>query len=478
MTVFTLGKYEANVPAGWGEGDWNGDGEFSSGDFVTAFADGGYVAVWGRDGSGGSDSSGVSVQGQRLAPPRFALVGSGGRCLEVEDSDPPDGAAVHLVGCNGSDSQQWQMELRSASQRIRTLRGKCLVPDPPGDSGDVRVVVGECGGPGDRWEMVAPGVSKPSELLHVETGKCLDVAAEPNVGGPPSILVGCHAGSDQAWRPAPVGCTQDSRGRCLNRNRFRVDVEWRDYQGNTGTSRVAPLGSDDSGLFWFFSEDNWEMLIKVLDGCAINDRFWVFGAATTDVEYTLRVTDTAVGAIREYFNSLGTASPAITDADAFATCNAHSAAAGARLWTGPVARENLEAWLPGIDGSHRDGATSKGACVQSPVDMCLQEGRFLVEVEWRDYEENTGSGHVPPDRYSDDSGILWFFSEDNWEMLVKVLDGCVINDRFWVYAAAPTDVEYTLRVTDLETNSTQEYFNPLGTASPAITDTQAFATCP
>ena len=28
--------------AGWAEGDWNGDGFFTSDDFVTAFQDGGY----------------------------------------------------------------------------------------------------------------------------------------------------------------------------------------------------------------------------------------------------------------------------------------------------------------------------------------------------------------------------------------------------------------------------------------------------
>ncbi len=41
-----------------------------------------------------------------------------------------------------------------------------------------------------------------------------------------------------------------------------------------------------------------------------------------------------------------------------------------------------------------------------------------------------------------------------------------------------TDVEYTLRVTDTASGEIQTYFNPLGVASPAITDTGAFATCP
>ena len=62
------------------------------------------------------------------------------------------------------------------------------------------------------------------------------------------------------------------------------------------------------------------MLVKVLNGCALNNRYWVFAAATTDVGYTLRVTDTETGRIKTYTNQVGQAAPAITDTDAFATC--------------------------------------------------------------------------------------------------------------------------------------------------------------
>ena len=43
--LFTAGEYEATVPgnATWATGDWNGDGDFNSGDFVFAFTDGGYA---------------------------------------------------------------------------------------------------------------------------------------------------------------------------------------------------------------------------------------------------------------------------------------------------------------------------------------------------------------------------------------------------------------------------------------------------
>ena len=93
-----------------------------------------------------------------------------------------------------------------------------------------------------------------------------------------------------------------------------------DFQGETGLAQVVPFGSDDSGLLYFFSPNNWEMLIKVLDGCPLNSHFWVFAAATTNVEYTLRVTDTETGVVKEYWNPLGNAAPSITDTSAFSTC--------------------------------------------------------------------------------------------------------------------------------------------------------------
>jgi len=118
----------------------------------------------------------------------------------------------------------------------------------------------------------------------------------------------------------PVTCRDSPTTLCLRDGRFEVQVDWRDFQGTLGVGRVVPVDSVDSGLFWFFDADNWEMLVKVLDGCGINDRFWVFSAATTDVEFTLRVTDTSSGLVKTYFNPSGVAAAANTDTDAFATC--------------------------------------------------------------------------------------------------------------------------------------------------------------
>ncbi len=102
-------------------------------------------------------------------------------------------------------------------------------------------------------------------------------------------------------------------------DRFRVEVGWRSLT-TAGNAQVAVTGGD-SGIFWFFQPDNWEMLIKVLDGCAVNHHFWVFSAAVTDVGFTLRVTDTMTGAVKQYDNPIGVAAPAVTDTQAFAACS-------------------------------------------------------------------------------------------------------------------------------------------------------------
>ena len=73
----------------------------------------------------------------------------------------------------------------------------------------------------------------------------------------------------------------------------------------------------DSGVFRFFDADNWEILIKVLDGCAVNGHHWVYGASTTDLGYAIRVRDTVTDDVKEYRNEAGRPAPAITDGKAF-----------------------------------------------------------------------------------------------------------------------------------------------------------------
>lgn len=142
---------------------------------------------------------------------------------------------------------------------------------------------------------------------------------EYNGGSPPYPYDDFVTLNQQSFGTA--GCVPDSQTLCLNNGRFEVVVQWTDFQGNTGFGNVVPgVASPDSGLMWFFGADNWEMLVKVLNGCPVNNHYWVFAALTTNVQYTIRVTDTLTGQFQTYFNPLGNPAPAITDAAAFATC--------------------------------------------------------------------------------------------------------------------------------------------------------------
>ena len=94
-------------------------------------------------------------------------------------------------------------------------------------------------------------------------------------------------------------------------------VEWLKPDGESGSGSVVHAGTNDSGLFTFFNRENWEVLIKVLDGCALNGHVWVYGASTTDLGYVIRVTDTTTGTVKEYRNEPGLPAPAITDVSAF-----------------------------------------------------------------------------------------------------------------------------------------------------------------
>jgi hypothetical protein len=118
-------------------------------------------------------------------------------------------------------------------------------------------------------------------------------------------------------------CVPDAVTLCLGEgNRFSARVEWRDFEGHTGFGVARTIGMRDSGLFYFFDDDVLEMHVKVLDACNLEGfkNFWVFAAASTNVEYTLTVTDTLIGEVKEYTNPLGQAAPAVTDTSAFDTC--------------------------------------------------------------------------------------------------------------------------------------------------------------
>jgi hypothetical protein len=117
-------------------------------------------------------------------------------------------------------------------------------------------------------------------------------------------------------------CVPDDETLCFQEGRFQATVVWRAANGTSGDGNAAPL-SDQSGIFWFFDQENSEMLVKLLDACSVAglEGFWFFVAATTDLDFTLKVTDTTTGLSKEYSNMLGQAASPVLDALTFRSCS-------------------------------------------------------------------------------------------------------------------------------------------------------------
>jgi hypothetical protein len=114
--------------------------------------------------------------------------------------------------------------------------------------------------------------------------------------------------------------------------------------------------------------------------------------------------------------------------------------------------------------------------VPDELSLLLNGDRFRVTTAWRTGENATGFGQ--PVELTSDTGFFWFFDPANVEAIVKVLDGCALNGRYWVFAAGLTDVRVEMKVTDTVSGRSHTYLNPPGTPFAPIQDTGTFDVCP
>ena len=162
-------------------------------------------------------------------------------------------------------------------------------------------------------------------------------------------------------------------------------------------------GSDRTGSFWFFNDQNIEFLVKVLDGNDFNSSHWVFAGGLSDVEYWIEVVDRDSNERRIYYNPPGNFC-GFGDIRAF----------------------------PSLED--RKGAL-ESASNENPA-LFLHQGRFRVDVEWH---TASASGAGTAIQGTDESGFFWFFF------------------------GALSDVEYTVTVQDTTTGQKQVYKNEAGT---------------
>ena len=122
-----------------------------------------------------------------------------------------------------------------------------------------------------------------------------------------------------------------------------------------------------------------------------------------------------------------------------------------------------------------DNDASGDACAGGSNSLCLLGGRFQVDIQWRDFENRTGSGRSVA--LSDQSGLFWFFDRANFEVLVKMVDACNGFGSNWLFFSSTTNVEMDVTVRDTQTGKTETFHNPLGQTAAPVIDISSFADC-
>jgi hypothetical protein len=151
--------------------------------------------------------------------------------------------------------------------------------------------------PGDICGLGDTGAFPDSKSAKARTGSTIPMN-ESNFDFEPQV-------STKIALAAEGSCVSDDLTMCLLNNRFQVKVDWENQRnGNTGVGTVVPI-SDTTGSFWFFNDENLELVVKVLDGTPVNGKFWFFYGALSDVIYTITVTDTEAEEVKQYVNPAG-----------------------------------------------------------------------------------------------------------------------------------------------------------------------------
>ena len=254
------------------------------------------------------------------------------------------------------------------------------------------------------------------------------------------------------------------------------------------------LGSRESGLLYFFDRDNAEVLIKVLDACAENDYRWVFVAPVTTQPFNLYVDEAATGKRWTHKNPRGGETATTKSSTAAFPCGAAAATTAAADGSGghegvdlvdagfpaspvsptslarvePVSRSPVAVTQPIVAGGAADCEPQPVATLRGgyTVNMCVEhirDGETVVE-EVKDYELD-----------SEQSAILYFFDRNNAEVLIKVLDGCAINNHRWVYVAPVTTLAFNLSIEPPDGGTPWTHQNRLNQTAAARSDNEAFA---
>jgi hypothetical protein len=241
---------------------------------------GGRVRVevtWRNQHAGGTTGVGKVAAGAGAGSDQTGLVwffdpGNVELIVKVLDGRAANGYLWVFLG-GLSDVESWVKVTDTATGRVRTYHNL------PGNQAAL----------GDTTALLATGTAQTTAIVAVTELPRRTAAEAPATA----------TATASACAPGPAAL-------CLAGGRFRVEVAWRNQHagGTRGAGQAVPL-TGATGSFWFFARENLELVVKVLDGRALNGKFWVFYGALTNVEYDLRVRHVLGNGEASYHNPSG-----------------------------------------------------------------------------------------------------------------------------------------------------------------------------
>ena len=232
-----------------------------------------------------------------------------------------------------------------------------------------------------------------------------------------------------------------------------------------------------AGTFPYHCEVHGAMMqgtIVVKSGQAAPTANFLFQPAAPTIGTQVAFTDTSTGSPTSWLWNFG--DPASGTSNTSTARNPTHAFLSAATYSVSLTATNAA----GSNTATKSITASNGGglpCVVDTKTLCLNGGRFAVTAGWEKPDGSSGAGNAIG--LTGDSGYFWFFDSANIEVVIKVLNGCAIDNAYWVFAAGLTNVAVHLSVIDTETGTEYIQDNPQGTAFAPIQDTKAFpASCP
>jgi hypothetical protein len=144
--------------------------------------------------------AGVGLVGSSaaMAATSGAIVGLGGKCVDVSGASSTNGARIQLWTCNGTAAQSWLVG--NPDNSIQAM-GKCMDVSGAATTNGGVVQLFDCNGTNaQKW------TASNGQLINTGSGRCLDATGLSSADGTPLQIWDCAASANQQWTlpSAPV----------------------------------------------------------------------------------------------------------------------------------------------------------------------------------------------------------------------------------------------------------------------------------